>query len=106
MVHTKSAIVTGASSGIGRETAKARAARGYRLGLVARREHLLAELKNQLGDITIAEAFDITNVPDSAKRLQNLISIMGGTDIIVIAAGTALENPALEWENTNKTMDV
>jgi NAD(P)-dependent dehydrogenase (short-subunit alcohol dehydrogenase family) len=37
----KSAIVIGASSGIGRETAKALAARGYQLGLVARKEDLL-----------------------------------------------------------------
>ena len=106
MGYTKSAIVIGASSGIGRETAKALAARGYRLGLVARREHLLAELKNQLDDSAIAKAFDITDVPDSAERLMELISTMGGTDIIVIAAGTALENPSLKWDNTKKTIDV
>ena len=67
---------------------------------------MLAELKNQLGDNAIAKAFDITDEPDSVEQLRELISIMGGTDIIVIAAGTALENPSLEWDNTKKTIDV
>jgi short-subunit dehydrogenase len=105
-VFTKSAIIIGASSGIGRETAKALAARGYRLGLVARRENLLAELKEELGDCAIIKAFDIAEVPDSSERLMELISTMGGTDLIMIAAGTAQENPSLEWENTKNTIAV
>ncbi|MGH2772472.1 MAG: SDR family NAD(P)-dependent oxidoreductase, partial [Actinomycetota bacterium] len=42
-------LVTGASSGIGRQACKAFAARGARVIAVARREELLAELVTELG---------------------------------------------------------
>ena len=44
----KTAIITGASSGIGEETAKALAENGFNVVLVARREELLTRLKDKL----------------------------------------------------------
>ncbi len=44
----KTALITGASSGIGRELAKIHAKQGGDLVIVARREDLLKELKNEL----------------------------------------------------------
>ena len=43
------ALITGASSGIGREIARLLAARGYELVIAARREDRLEELKKTLG---------------------------------------------------------
>ena len=40
-------LITGASSGIGKEFAREFACRGYNLVLVARREKLLEEIKNE-----------------------------------------------------------
>ena len=45
----KTALVTGASSGIGREIARELSRRGWRLLLVARRRDRLEELEKQLG---------------------------------------------------------
>ena len=47
------AVITGASSGIGREFAKRMAAEGYNLVLVARRVNILNELKDELQKIGI-----------------------------------------------------
>ncbi len=44
------ALITGASSGLGREMAKILADKGYDLVIAARRKELLEELKNEIGD--------------------------------------------------------
>ena len=44
------ALITGASSGLGREMARLLAARGYELILCARREERLRELAQRLGE--------------------------------------------------------
>ncbi|MFS8585470.1 MAG: SDR family NAD(P)-dependent oxidoreductase, partial [Acidimicrobiia bacterium] len=46
----RTAVVTGASSGIGREIARGLAGRGHGLTLVARREERLRELARELTD--------------------------------------------------------
>jgi Short-chain dehydrogenases of various substrate specificities len=63
------ALITGASSGIGRDIAKLLAARGYDLILVARRENLLVELKAELSgvDVTVVPA-DLTE-EDACRSL-------------------------------------
>ena len=66
------AVVTGASRGIGAEYAKALAADGYDLLLVARDEVLLKKLASELcerhGVVTHTEVIDLA-LPDAAQRL-------------------------------------
>ena len=66
------AVVTGASRGIGAEYAKALAAAGYDLLLVARDEVLLKKLASELcerhGVVTHTEVIDLA-LPDAAQRL-------------------------------------
>jgi hypothetical protein len=65
------ALVTGASSGIGRAYARALHARGERVLLVARRLDRLQELSNELGGAQQARALalDVTD-PDALARLE------------------------------------
>ena len=63
------ALITGASSGIGRDMARYLSGLGYDLIIVARRENLLEELKNELTKTqVIVEKADVSN-PDVCRTL-------------------------------------
>ena len=55
------ALITGASSGIGRDMARYLSNLGYDLVIVARRKELLEELKNELKTDVKIECVDISN---------------------------------------------
>lgn len=76
------ALITGASSGIGRDIARALHKRGYGIIAVARRRERLEELKSELGDVEVICA-DVTSEDDCrmiAKRA-------GEVDVFVNNAG-------------------
>ncbi len=85
-IEGQSALVVGASSGIGRAIAVRFAREGFRVMAAARREDRLRELQNEVNiDIFVADASD-------AAAMQRLGSAalerFGGLDILVYAAGT------------------
>lgn len=82
----KVAIVTGASSGIGKAVALDLASLSVKLVLVARRKSVLEELQKQIGDCTIVQG-DITDKDLPAKLLGIALEIYGSCDIIIHAAG-------------------
>jgi short-subunit dehydrogenase len=89
------ALVTGASSGIGKEFAKALAERGYRVALVARRAERLAQLAEQLGgpDRAVAIGADLT-VPEDRDRLAAQLDELGAqVEILVNNAGYGIYKP-------------
>ena len=72
----KRAVIIGASSGIGQEVAKLLLAEGYYLGIAARRENRLLELKQQAPDRVVVQTIDVT-VDDAPERLRELIDHLG-----------------------------
>jgi NADP-dependent 3-hydroxy acid dehydrogenase YdfG len=92
--HTgRVAVITGASSGIGEATARALAADGHRVALLARRADRIQALADELGDGAIAIEVDVTDrdsVVAAADRVQHAL---GGADILVNNAGVMLTAP-------------
>lgn len=86
------AIVVGASSGIGRETAKELASRGYEVGLCSRRVNLLESLQQEIATKTYVKQIDLREINTVEQKLQDFVAEMGGLDLIVVNAGVSPEN--------------
>lgn len=91
MNMTKTALITGATSGIGHATAELFAAKGINLVLCGRRQERLDELKAKLGNITKVHIlnFDVRNREDVLKQIQSLPNDFSKIDILVNNAGNA-----------------
>jgi short-subunit dehydrogenase len=83
---SKRAIIIGASVGMGKELAKMLAADGYIVGMTARRIGLLEDLQQQIPTQTYIAQMDVSQAEQATETLDNLITEMGGLDLIVIAA--------------------
>lgn len=86
-VSTRSALVTGASSGIGAATAHRLTTEGWRVFAVARRAEKLESLAEQEGIIPII--CDVTDPEQVAAALEE-VTAAGGIDTLINNAGGAL----------------
>jgi NADP-dependent 3-hydroxy acid dehydrogenase YdfG len=89
------AVITGASSGIGEATARALAADGHRVVLLARRVDRIEALAAELGKTTTAIAIeaDVTDRDSLLAAAERVQSDLGGVDILVNNAGMMLLGP-------------
>ena len=88
---SKIVLVTGATSGFGRETVKTFAKAGYKVIAIGRREEKLEELKQELSDCDIYTiALDIREKEAVLSAIENLPSEYKNIDILVNNAGLAL----------------
>lgn len=90
MTQKNTAIITGASSGIGQATAKELAARGYHVMLAARREERLVDLKKEIeaeGGSADYKVTDVTSADEMKSLAQAALEKTGKIDILVNNAG-------------------
>jgi NADP-dependent 3-hydroxy acid dehydrogenase YdfG len=87
------AVITGASSGIGEATARAVAAHGYRIALLARRTDRIDALATELGNGSIAVPADVTEQASLEVAAQRVQDELGGADLLVNNAGVMLLGP-------------
>ncbi len=100
------ALVTGASSGIGRATARQLAAEGASVALVARRRDRLEELAAEIrdgGGRALAVETDLAEREQAGNAVQRTVDELGRLDTVVSNAGImllgpALASPAVDWD--------
>ena len=89
------AIIIGASSGIGQEVARLLLAEGWSLGIAARREEKLLQLKALAPERVEVMTIDVTQA-EADERLTQLIERLGGIDLYFHASGIGKQNRTLE----------
>jgi hypothetical protein len=97
----KVAIVTGASSGIGRTTALALAKQGARVALVSRRGDALLELAweiNHQGSAAIVVRTDVTVKEQVEQMVREVIDHWGRVDILISNAGAYVRGPIVDLD--------
>jgi NAD(P)-dependent dehydrogenase (short-subunit alcohol dehydrogenase family) len=98
-LHGRSALITGASSGLGRAFAGMLARAGAAVALAARRRESLEAVRQELesaGARAIAVAMDVTNASSVAEAVESAAQGLGKLDILVNNAGVTLTKPFLE----------
>jgi 3-hydroxy acid dehydrogenase/malonic semialdehyde reductase len=96
----RTAVVTGASSGIGAQTARALASAGARLALGARRTDRLEELVKELpGSGHEIAPLDVTDAQSCELFVAKMASRFSRLDILINNAGLALGRTSVEESN-------
>ena len=110
-LNGRTAVITGASSGLGKQMSKAFAIQGANLVLLARRIEKLEDLKKEyeeMGVKCVAIKCDVTNVEDIKNAADIVRKEFTKIDILVNCAGSAKNNGVLnmtdeEWQFTIDT---
>jgi len=94
----KKAIVIGASSGIGLETAKLLLKNGYKVGVTGRRINLLTDLQHEFGQLCVAKQINITLFENTISTLTAIVQELGGLDLLILSSGTGEINRELNFD--------
>ena len=101
-IRGKTALVTGASMGIGRGIATALAREGVRLAVVARRRNLLEELEKELGQKLVIIERDLMEENSPEEIARAALDALGSVEILINNAGGSrkftLESSEEQWE--------
>jgi NAD(P)-dependent dehydrogenase (short-subunit alcohol dehydrogenase family) len=95
----RTALVTGASQGLGRRFAKTLAGHGAAVGLAARQLDKLAELEREIeadGGRVASVALDVTNRNSIERAIGTIEDALGPIDVLINNAGVAVSKSVLE----------
>jgi 3-oxoacyl-[acyl-carrier protein] reductase len=93
----RTAIVCGASAGMGLAIAEAFASEGMNVAMFARRRKVLEGEAERLGALTVQG--DVTNPQDCMRLVTRTVEAFGGIDVLVNNSGGPPRGPALEVDD-------
>ncbi len=83
----KTVMITGASRGIGAETARVFAAAGANVALLARSQDAIAEIAGEIGDRAIAIPCNVARYNEMSAAVEATVQAFGGLDVLINNAG-------------------
>ena len=102
------ALITGASSGLGRALAVWFAKQGVTVYAAARRAEQLESLKAEAPQYIIPMLLDVSDADATNEAVRALDASCGGLDLVIANAGTGDQMSAekVEWSRVRKVLDV
>jgi NADP-dependent 3-hydroxy acid dehydrogenase YdfG len=101
-----SAIIIGASSGIGLELCRHLAAKDYRIGIAARRKSLLDETAASLPQVSCVSKIDLSQPDEALQYFEAILECVAPVDFVYLCAGTGHLNPDLIWKLEEETIRI
>ena len=101
-LNNRVAVITGASSGLGKQMARAFAKQGANLAILARRVEKLEELKEELEKENVKVLpvkCDVTSTEDINKAAELVEKEYGRVDILLNCAGSSKDAGVLEMKD-------
>tara|TARA_B110000003_G_scaffold259500_1_gene279567 strand:- start:11077 stop:11799 length:723 start_codon:yes stop_codon:yes gene_type:complete len=100
----KTAIVFGATSGIGKEISETLIKDGYKVAVTGRRLEKLEEMKKKYSNKVYAIQNDIQQVDDLEKVFNKIVKEFIKIDLVIQSSGVGYINPKLEWSKELETI--
>ena len=97
------AIIIGATSGIGRETAVRLVKEGWEIGIAGRRTEALEAFRNEFGDSVHIATMDVTR-PEATHVLDALLEEMGAPNLFFYVSGVGYQNRELDLDREIRTV--
>lgn len=90
MSEKKVWLITGTSTGIGRELAETALAKGYKVVATARKPEVLGDLAEKYPETVLTVKLDVTDKEDVAEAVNKAVEKFGRIDVVVNNAGYGL----------------
>jgi short-subunit dehydrogenase len=101
----KTAIVFGATSGIGKSLTAILVNNGYKVAVTGRRIELLEELRKAYPNQILVKQNDIQQTEEVEKVFNEIVSEFETIDLIIQSSGVGYVNPKLDWNLLQQTVN-
>lgn len=98
------AIIIGSTSGIGKSLAELLLREGYEVGVTGRREELFQSIQAQKINRIVFKKMDVQDLSTVESICNELVSQLGGLDLLIISAGIGEQNKNLNFDIENSVI--